>query len=244
LKIRFAELVYQGFWTALDWIYPPVCLTCGEPGYRLCVKCQSRIKFYKNHQQPLPGGDWAGTKQPGQAHSSTLRILTEYEGVVRECVHALKYGNNHGMGEMFAVWLAAMVHEEGWEVDLIVPVPLSQPRQKARGYNQAARIAKPLSVYLGEAYSSFALARIRETRSQVGLSVEERQINVTGAFRAEPGVVKDKRVLLVDDVMTTGSTMRACSEALLLGGAAAVYCVTVAGLPRKKPAPDLIQHPV
>lgn len=162
-------------------------------------------------------------------------ILAEYGGIVRECVHALKYGNNHGIGEIFAVWLAEMVKDEGCEADLVVPVPLSQQRQKQRGYNQAARIAKPLALHLGMAYSSFAVARFRETRSQVGLSETERQMNVAGAFRAVPAIVKDKRVLLVDDVVTTGATMRACSTALLLAGALSVVCVSVAGLPRRKP---------
>lgn len=244
MKIRFAELVYQGFWTALDWIYPPVCASCGEPGYRLCVNCQSKIRFYKNHTASLHGSGLAGTNNTVQSQKSVMRILAEYEGVIRECVHALKYGNNHGIGEMFAVWLAEMVQEEGWETDLVVPVPLSQQRLKERGYNQSARIAKPLSLHLQKAYSPFAIARVRETRSQVGLSVEERRLNVAGAFSAVPAIVRDKRVLLVDDVITTGSTMRACSEALLAGGAAKVYCVSIAGLPRKQSAPVLIQHPV
>lgn len=244
MKIRFAELVYQGFWTALDWIYPPVCAACGEPGYRLCVNCHSKIKYYNNRAYPNQSGELAGMKDPDQVQYGDIRILFEYEGVVRECMHALKYGNNHGIGEMFAVWLAEMVKEEGWEADLVVPVPLSQKRHKERGYNQAARIAKPLSLHLGIPYSCFALSRVRETRSQVGLSVAERQLNVAGAFCAVPAIVQDSHVVLVDDVMTTGATMRACSKALLVAGASAVYCVSVAGLPRKKPAHVLIQHPV
>lgn len=244
MKIRFAELVHQGFWTALDWIYPPVCAACGEPGYRLCVNCQSKIKFYKNRNHAFPGGELDVMKGLEPAHDPAVWILAEHEGVTRECVHALKYGNNHGIGEMFAVWLAEMVKEEGWEADLVVPVPLSQQRLKERGYNQAARIAKPLALRLGLAYSSFAVARVRETRSQVGLSVAERQLNVSGAFSAVSAIVKDRRVLLVDDVITTGATMRACSKALFLAGAPSVVCVSAAGLPRKKPVSVLIKHPV
>jgi len=244
LKIRFAELVYQGFWTALDWIYPPVCAACGEPGYRLCINCHSKIKFYKNREHVFSSGELDGMTCHEPENERAVWVLAEYDGVVRECVHALKYGNNHGIGEMFAVWLAEMVKDEGPEADLVVPVPLSQQRQKERGYNQAARIAKPLALHLGMTYSPFAVARVRETRSQVGLSVTERQLNVAGAFRAQPAIVKDKRVLLVDDVITTGATMRACSMALVLAGALSVVCVSVAGLPRKKPVSVLIKHPV
>jgi ComF family protein len=156
-----------------------------------------------------------------------MRNLATYEGVLRDCVHALKYEHNQGLGEFFCQPLADIVWEAGWEVDLIMPVPLSTRRVAERGYNQAACLAKPLAARLGVRYHPFGIERTRDTPSQVGLSGEARRRNVAGAFRALPEVVAGKKVLILDDVMTTGSTMVACAQALLDAGSTAVYCLTL-----------------
>jgi ComF family protein len=115
-----------------------------------------------------------------------------------------------------------------WEIDVIVPVPLGVARQKERGYNQAALIARPVALETGWAYRPKALSRVRETKTQVGLSIEERRMNVGGAFKAEGEGVAGKNVLLIDDVLTTGSTMEACAAALIEAGAAKVFGLTLA----------------
>lgn len=156
-----------------------------------------------------------------------MRNLATYTGVMRDCVHALKYENNQGLGEFFADELAALVVEDGWLPDLVMPVPLSDQRVAERGYNQAACLARPLAARIGIRYHPFGIERTRDTPSQVGLSGEARRRNVTGAFRAVPEIVAGKNVLLVDDVMTTGSTMEACARAINEAGAQAVYCLTL-----------------
>ncbi|MGE5224806.1 MAG: ComF family protein [Omnitrophica WOR_2 bacterium] len=115
-----------------------------------------------------------------------------------------------------------------WKIDVVVPVPLGVARLAERGYNQAALLARPVSLGMGLSYSSKALFRIRETRSQVELKASERKSNVKGAFQARSELVDGKHVLVIDDVATTGSTLGECARALLEAGAAQVVGFTLA----------------
>lgn len=110
----------------------------------------------------------------------------------------------------------------------MIPVPLGKKRLKERGYNQTALVARPLAYEVGIEYSPRALWKARETRSQVGLTASQRQENVYNAYQADREAVKRKSVLLMDDVATTGSTILACTEALLSAGAQDVYVLTIA----------------
>ena len=151
------------------------------------------------------------------------------EGSARQAVHRLKYRRDLALADVLAAQLLALVQSLGWPVETVVAVPLGKQRQKARGYNQAALLAFPLALGLGVPWARHALARVRETRSQVGLDIAARRRNVARAFQAmDAAAVRGKTVLLVDDVMTTGATLDASARALLHGGAAQVYAVTVA----------------
>lgn len=151
-----------------------------------------------------------------------------YEGVVRESIHSLKYQNNLALGYLFALNLTSLIKSAGWDINFIVPVPLSKSHFRKRGYNQAALISRPLSKALKTGHLSRGLTRIRETATQTNLSAEARFLNVEGAFLGNTAKLINKNVLLVDDVITTGATMVNCTEALLAAGAAKVYCVSVA----------------
>jgi ComF family protein len=157
-----------------------------------------------------------------------MRSWAIFEGPIRHAIHSLKYYRNVALGDVLARDLVTYVRELGWQVDMVVPVPLGRQRMKERGYNQAGLLAMPVSFVQNWYYSPQAVTRIRETRSQVGLSEMERKENISGAFRAEPGRVSGKMILLMDDVTTTGATMAACSEALKKAGAKAVYALTLA----------------
>lgn len=111
---------------------------------------------------------------------------------------------------------------------MVMPVPLSKIRRAERGYNQAALLALPLALELALPYKPDGLSRVIDTRSQVGLSANERRENLSGAFSADRIEVQDKIVLLLDDVITTGSTLNHCAEALIAGGARAVFGLTLA----------------
>ena len=140
----------------------------------------------------------------------------------------MKYRRNIGLGESFAAQMAGFVRSLGWAADILIPVPLGKNRLKERGYNQVALVARPLAYEVGLTYNPDALWKARETRSQVGLTMSQRRENVDGAYQADVGAVKDRSVIIMDDVATTGSTIVACTAALLSAGVKEVYAITIA----------------
>jgi ComF family protein len=140
----------------------------------------------------------------------------------------LKYNRDMGLGESLAQHLIDTYRHTGWQVDLVSPVPISAQRMKERGYNQAGLLAMPLAWSIGVPYQPEVLRKFRETRSQVGLTAHQRAENVADAFEAIPALVRNKRILVIDDVTTTGSTIRACAKALRSAGASAVFGLTLA----------------
>ena len=250
MKQHLSALIYSGLWTALDWVFPPECAACGEPGYRVCLDCQRKIRFITQWEANQGGKDQLTELSKHKRQNfiptscSDSRHLAHYEGVIRECLHSLKYDENRGLGELFARWLVPLINDAGWGIDLVIAVPLSDQRYRERGYNQSALIAKPLAAQLGVPYNAYGLKRVLNTPSQVGLSAEERRRNVAKAFFAKEVIVSSKTVLLVDDVMTTGSTLSACADALLIGGTKTVYAVTVGRHIDKTQAISLNRHQV
>lgn len=227
------SVLYHLFWCAVDWLYPPVCGGCDQPGYRWCPTCQSGIQPLRNHTCQRCGCYvYSGkicqhccTQIPA---FEKLRSYAKFEGPLRNAIHSLKYYRNIGLAESLSIYLADYYKTLNWNVDLVVPVPLSPRRRLERGYNQANLLAYPMALSCRLPYSNRALQRVRETRTQVGLTAGERQQNVMGAFSAEKSLVSSKCVLVVDDVATTGSTQQACASALLDAGASTVYGLTLA----------------
>jgi len=140
----------------------------------------------------------------------------------------MKYRRNIGFGESLAMQMADFVRSLQWRIDVMIPVPLGKKRLKERGYNQVGLVARPLAYELGLRYEPDALWKTRETRSQVGLTVSQRSENVHEAYQADSKAVRNKSVLIMDDVATTGSTISACTAALLSAGAQEVYVLTIA----------------
>lgn len=140
----------------------------------------------------------------------------------------MKYRGNIGLGESIALQMTDFVRSLKWPIDVMIPIPLGKKRLKERGYNQVALVALPLAYQLGLRYEPNALRKTRETRSQVGLTVSQRSQNVQDAYQADSEVVKRKSILIMDDVATTGSTISACTAALLSAGAQEVYVLTIA----------------
>jgi len=121
-----------------------------------------------------------------------------------------------------------MVAEYENQFDIVIPIPLGKNRLKERGYNQANLLARPIAQKLNRPLTSHALIRFRETGSQVGLNVMERKNNVRNAFQGEPSLVEGKKILLIDDVATTGATLSESANALKLAGAEFVIAITLA----------------
>jgi ComF family protein len=159
---------------------------------------------------------------------TALRAFGIFSGPLRSAIHQLKYERNLGLGNAFAIMLRDLFIDLHWPVNYVVPVPLSKARFKQRGYNQAAVIAYPFALLAGLQYSSKILKRTKDTRSQVGLSQRDRQVNVHDAFEAKTRDCYNLSFLVIDDVATTGSTLNACAAALLQAGANQIYCLTIA----------------
>ena len=115
-----------------------------------------------------------------------------------------------------------------WLPDIVIPVPLGERRFFERGYNQSALLARPVALAIGKPYYSNGLSKTRETDTQVGLTFEQRMVNVDGAFLAKPNYIENHRILVIDDVITSGATMEACSDALKKAGAIEVYGISLA----------------
>lgn len=157
-----------------------------------------------------------------------MRSWAVFDSPIQSGLHTMKYKGNLPFGEALAFQMVEFVKSLQWKVDLLVPVPLGKKRLQERGYNQVALVAQPLAYRTGICYLPQALWKARETRSQVGLNASQRQKNVLDAYQADPRSVVSKSVLLMDDVSTTGSTISACTEALLSAGAREVYGITIA----------------
>lgn len=224
---------YQWFWTGLDWLYPPTCAACGTKGTRWCPDCQQKVKIVQSHVCPCcgqlqPQGYICARCRASPPHYTAVRSWAVFGGSIRLAIHLLKYKRNVGLGEALSRHLVHLLETLDWQVDLLAPIPLGVARLAERGYNQADLIARPLALGMGISYKPRAISKVRDTPSQVDLSAAQRRQNVAGAFQAHAKLVKERRILLIDDVMTSGATLDACAAALLEAGARQVYGLTLA----------------
>jgi ComF family protein len=175
-----------------------------------------------------------------QGYGDRLPLITRASALhtspLRDAIHAFKYQGQPQLAPFLARYLVAVYSQPPWSnmpqaISAVVPVPLHEERLRERGYNQSELLALHFCRATGLSLQPTWLARIRETRQQVGLDPSQRRANVDGAFAASAGVA-GQRLLLIDDVYTTGSTLRACAVAALDAGATAVYALTLA-----QPAP-------
>jgi len=163
------------------------------------------------------------------------RSFAWYDGTLRTLIHLLKYHGFRPLAKPLAKQMAGLLEEfEPGSFDLILPVPLHSKRQRLRGFNQSALLAEHLAQLHRIRLGTKDCFRIRDTRPQTGLRAAERRKNVAGAFTvSRPKAVRSRRVLLIDDVMTTGATVNACARALLEAGAQGVWVATLARVHRK-----------
>ena len=214
-------------------LFPPVCGGCGKAGFRWCPSCQGRVPriiepFCEKCGIPVRK---IGLCEKCQTNPPTYRLMRSwavFDSPVQNALHTLKYRRNIGLGDLIGCQMVDFVRSLKWDIDVVIPAPLGRQRLKERGYNQVGLVAQPLAYELGLEYVPQALWKARETRSQVGLTISQRRENVSQAYQANPSVVKRKSILLMDDVATTGSTISACTEALLSAGANAIYALTIA----------------
>lgn len=229
-----------------DVLVPPVCLAChtrlDQPD-ALCGSCWRGVSFIRaplcdRLGIPLPFGV-AGERLVSAAAAadppvwSRARGVAVYESgsVIAGLIHALKYADRHDGRRMLAGWLAEAGRELLSDADLIVPVPLTRRRLVRRQFNQSALLAREVSLLSDVRWLPTGLEKVRETRPQVTLSGTARRQNLRGAFRVTKSgraALAGRKVVLLDDVITTGATAEAATKALIEGGAARVDVLAVA----------------
>ena len=213
--------------SVLDVALPPACAGCGEEGLALCPRCRRAL----DARLSLPAGVPMGLPSALPMLIAQLEWSAPFSGPVRAALHGLKYAGERRLTEPLAAPVAARWRVAGVGGEVLVPVPVHAERARRRGYDQAVLLTIDISRRLQMRWLP-ALERTRNTAPQFDLGRRARRANVAGAFAVrgsrEAALVRDRWVVLVDDVVTTGSTLTACAEALYAAGAIAVSAMTVA----------------
>lgn len=227
----------------LDLALPPLCPSCRDLVHSdqgLCAKCWSKLSFITKPYCERLGTPFPFDPGPGTLSMNAIadppaygraRAAVRYDEVARALVHSFKYGDRMDLAPTLSGWMAQAGRELIENAEVLVPVPLHWRRLWARRFNQSAALAQIIGQRLGRPVAAQALKRVKPTRHQVGLSQSERAQNVAGAFRAPPderAEISRRKVVLIDDVLTSGATVDACAKALLRAGARSVDVVVFA----------------
>src|SRR6266404_7686814 len=229
--------------SAVSLLYPPLCTICGgsiRAGEYLCDQCETKAvrivaPFCEKCSEPFDGAITGVFTCANCAHRTIYfdAAVAAYRGrgIVREVIHQFKYTRQIHLRHLVARWLRAALDDErlrDCNFDLIVPVPLHPTRERERGFNQASLLSELLSAQTS-IRSRRVLERVRYTTTQTALDRSERMENLHNAFRLRKNAdVRGLRVLLIDDVLTTGSTLSECARVLKRAGAFSVYGATAA----------------
>jgi ComF family protein len=248
---RVAAVLRASLARVLDVALPQLCATCREPvdGAGLCPACWSKLSFIAppycerlGIPFPFDGGpgllSMEAIADPPAYHRA--RAAVRYDDISSKLVHALKYGDRLDLAPTMGRWMANAGRELLADADALVPVPLHWRRQWMRRFNQSALLAEIIGKVSGRVVLHGALKRVKATPQQVGLGKSGRAENVQGAFRVPAegkAEVAGRKLVLVDDVLTSGATVDGCARALLRGGAAAVDVVVFARVVAGGPAP-------
>jgi ComF family protein len=247
-EIAVSQFARKGGVRLLDFLFPPLCVSCRarvRDAHALCASCWNTISFIEGAMcaacgMPFdvdPGGETLCAVCLAKPRDFTAaRALLRYDDASKGLILGFKHGDRLDQAPAFARWLERTGHALLADTDLIVPVPLHRLRLWKRRYNQAAILAMRLAAFSGIACDPLALERKRPTPSQGEMtSAKARRRNVLGAFRVPDGKrthIRGRRVLLIDDVFTTGATLDACARALKRAGAMRVDALTLARVVR------------
>jgi len=215
---------------AFDLLFPPRCALCGRGGVLLCEDCAATLPPADGARcercwMPVSRATICRHCRETPPAFESIRAAFVMDGPARRLAHELKYEGLTSLAEPMAELMAECAG--GMEADVVVPVPLHGARERSRGYNQAAELGRQLASVLRLPYERRAARRIRDTAPLARtMHQDERRAIVAGAFAADRGRVDGGRVLLVDDVVTTGATLDACAGALREAGAKTVSCLT------------------
>lgn len=247
---RFFRGLRAVWHTMRDAALPPLCAACREPvaGDGLCPACWSRLSFVAPPYCPRLGIPFVYDPGPGILSMQAIadppaynraRATVRFDEVSRALVHALKYGDRLDLAPVMGRWTATAGREILAGADALVPVPLHWRRLWMRRFNQSAALAASIAAATGVPVATAALKRVKATAQQVGRSRAERAANVQGAFRVPAAgrtEVAGRRLVVIDDVLTSGATVEGCARALLRAGAANVDVLVFARVVDRLPA--------
>ncbi len=226
-------IVYKYFTSLWDFFLPRLCASCEKKLFLdeeiICPDCINSFHFAEKERLLYEFNRKFSGKQFITEYLSLF--IFEKDKELQEVIHKLKYRNRFQvgsfLGKLIFIWYGEQIKE--WKIDMIIPVPLHHLKKAERGYNQSAYIAKGLSKHSGIELKEKILKRKRFTESQTMKTLNEREVNIRGAFVVKkPGFIKSKNILLVDDVITTGATIKECGRCLINNGANRIYAASVA----------------
>lgn len=234
----------------LDRLFPPVCLACRKAIVQhgaLCAQCWQKMAFIERPYCERLGIPFAqdlgseGLLSPEAianppAYARARAVARFEEGPTRQLVHRLKFGDRLDLAGPMGAWMARAGTEILVEADALIPIPLHPSRLRKRKFNHSGALAEAVSRHCGVPVRHRILQRIKPTSSQIGLSRSQRALNVQGAFQVKAEdrlAIEGARVVLVDDVLTSGATINAASRALLRAGAAQVEALVFARVVRE-----------
>ena len=219
---------------ALDLLFPKWCVGCGKEGDFICHSCYQSLPritppLCPRCGRPQPSSILCPNCISWQAAIDGIRSPFQFDGVIRQAIHQLKYKNLRALTEPLAKFLNDYLTTNPIPGETLVPVPLHRKRLRERGYNQSSLLAQGLGKLTSLPVVDDCLIRQRHALPQARTqTVEERRSNVADAFTCRDHGLKDKQVLLIDDVATSGATLDACAVALKAAGATSVWGLTLA----------------
>lgn len=217
-----------------DFFFPPVCVGCGKIGKFICAKCTQNLPLLlpplcEKCGKPESTGLLCPACWGWNSDIDGIRAPYRFDGVIRDAIYEFKYRNIRAIAGFLASLLASYLMNNSLPGDVLVSVPLSQQRLRKRGYNQSNILAKELSKLILLPTVNDCLIRTKDNPPQARTaSVNERHKNVSGAFTCQDDRLAGKRVLLLDDVCTTGATLDACASALKKSNVISVWGITLA----------------
>ncbi len=234
--------VSRVFWDGLDLIFPPKCLLCGEfsrDGKSICPDCLQKMRHIRRPLCPRCGLPFDGeeidhlckTCLKEKIYFNIARAMGLYEGSLREAILRFKYNHKtmllKPLGDLMAKYHYDSINLSSY--DLLIPIPLHKKRLKERGFNQSLILSRQIQKRYQIPIDYLSIVKIRPTPPQVNLKFKERRANVKGSFQIkDPERIKQKRILLIDDVFTSGATANECARVLIKGGAERVDVLTLA----------------
>ena len=228
-------MICRLFTSLLNVLYPPTCIICKTPCFNahlLCGKCWSNITFITRAYCKKCGTSFLSNDRiclctdeccvyENHVYHST-RPIVEYNSIAKDLIKGFKFHAKFEIMKLFRCWFNSMLKEYDYrDVDYIVPIPLYKKKLKKRGYNQTAILAKNISRIIKKKYHSKLLLKVKDTANQSDLKKEARERNLINAFEVyheNAHILKNKKILLIDDVITTGTTANECSKTLIKNG--------------------------